>query len=267
MVVGTPADATGTPLGLPDVSDDDPACVTVPALPGVPDIDLEKFVNGEDADVCPGVSVTPGSTLIYEYKVTNTGTTVLVDIEVTDDKLGLIGTISRLDPGEVVSLLATATAPGSGERENLGMVVGTPADATGTPLGLPDVSDDDPACATIPLGGFGCTPGYWRQKGHLDSWPNPPFAPDTLFESVFGRDVLGDESPTLRQAVKFKGGGLKALMRHTVAALLNAASPDVSFDLTIAEVIAAFQAAFDSGDFGPTKDLFDDLNNQGCPLK
>jgi hypothetical protein len=55
-------------------------------------------------------------------------------------------------------------------------------------------------------------------------------------------------------------------MRHTVAALLNAASPDVDFDLTVAEVIGAFQAAFDSGDFDTTKDLFAGLNEQGCPL-
>src|SRR5688572_4312175 len=57
--------------------------------------------------------------------------------------------------------------------------------------------------------------------------------------------------------------------RHAVAALLNASSPDVdpvpAFDTT-AEVIAAFQAAFDSGDFSTTKDLFETSNESGCPL-
>jgi cysteine-rich repeat protein len=113
------------------------------------------------------------------------------------------------------------------------------------------------------IGGEGCTPNYWKQNDHFDSWPNP-YAPGTLFESVFGRDVPGN--PTLVAALNLAGGGLNALMRHTVAALLNAASPDVDFDLTPAEVIASFQSAFDSGDFETTKDLFVRLNQQGCPL-
>ena len=65
------------------------------------------------------------------------------------------------------------------------------------------------------------------------------------------------------------GGGLTALMRHTVAALLNASNPDVDpaspFDTT-AEVIAAFQAAFDSGSYTTQKDLFEASNEAGCPL-
>ena len=65
------------------------------------------------------------------------------------------------------------------------------------------------------------------------------------------------------------GGGLNALARHAVAALLNAADPDVDpdplFDTT-AEVIAAFQDAFDSGDFQPTKNLFAASNEAGCPI-
>jgi hypothetical protein len=76
-----PSLLAGQPEAAPKIID---PCTAVPT----PAIDLEKFVNGEDADVCPGVNVAAGSTLNYEYKVTNTGTTVLVDIEVTDDKLG-----------------------------------------------------------------------------------------------------------------------------------------------------------------------------------
>ena len=116
-----------------------------------------------------------------------------------------------------------------------------------------------------PIGGDGCTPGYWKQSHHFDSWPNPPYAPlTTTFESVFGRDVPGN--PTLVAALNLCCGGLNALMRETVAALLNAASPDVDFDLTVADVIAGFQAAFDSGDFETTKNLFEGLNELGCPL-
>ncbi len=124
----------------------------------------------------------------------------------------------------------------------------------------------------IPLqpGQEGCTPGYWKQTHHFDSWP-APYGPDDLFEVVFGVDVPGSD-PLLSEALRLKKGGLNALMRHATAALLNAAKvgvdPDPAFD-TPAEVIAAFQAAFDSGDpdqIEILKDLLDDSNNLGCPL-
>jgi hypothetical protein len=111
----------------------------------------------------------------------------------------------------------------------------------------------------------GCTPGYWRQDQHFDSWVD--YAPGDSFDVVFGRDVPG--SPTLLDAVWARGGGLNALMRHAVAALLNASNPDVNpvaaFN-TPAEVIDAFQAAFDSGDYETTKNLFAASNEAGCPL-
>jgi hypothetical protein len=70
-------------------------------------------------------------------------------------------------------------------------------------------------------------------------------------------------------ALKAKGGGVKALTRHATAALLNASSSDVNaeaaFDTT-AEVIAAYQAAFDSGDYELTKDAFEEADEEGCPL-
>ncbi|MCH8151553.1 MAG: hypothetical protein IH830_04165 [Planctomycetes bacterium] len=122
------------------------------------------------------------------------------------------------------------------------------------------------------LGGTeGCTPGYWKQTHHFDSWP-APFLPDDLFEVVFERDVFPKADPLLSEALRLRKGGLNALMRHATAALLNAASPNVNpdpgFD-TPEEVIAAFQAAFD--DIDPfqieiTKDLFEDSNDIGCPL-
>lgn len=110
----------------------------------------------------------------------------------------------------------------------------------------------------------GCTPGYWKQKHHFDSWVG--FSPSDPFAAVFGRSVTGVSD--LASALKAKGGHLNALTRHATAALLNVASPDVhvvdySSD---AEVIAAFQAAYDSGDYELTKDAFESANEEGCPL-
>lgn len=113
-------------------------------------------------------------------------------------------------------------------------------------------------------GGEGCTPGYWRQEHHFDSWTG--YAPGDLFSSVFSDAFPGQ---TLLDIVWARGGGLNALGRHTVAALLNASSAGVEYDYTTAEVIDLFNAAYASGDRATIenqKNVFDFLNNQGCGL-
>jgi hypothetical protein len=117
---------------------------------------------------------------------------------------------------------------------------------------------------TPPPGGQGCTPGYWRQSQHFSSWTG--YSPTDLFSSVFADAFPGK---TLLEVVWLGGGGLNALGRMSVAALLNAASPDVTFDLTTQQVIDAFNAAYASGNkrtIEQQKNIFDFLNNQGCPL-
>lgn len=108
----------------------------------------------------------------------------------------------------------------------------------------------------------GCTPGYWKQTQHFDSWVG--YLPEGSFEDVFGRDVPG--TPSLLDALKGRGGGLVALMRHATAALLNASNPEVSYPYGTSEVVKLFQKAFDSGEYEATKDLFAGLNETGCPL-
>ena len=123
-----------------------------------------------------------------------------------------------------------------------------------------------------PKGGEGCTPGYWKQDQHFDSWVG--FEPGDFFEAVFGvEDVTvraGGRStidnPTLLEALNATGGGVNALARHAVAALLNASNPDVDSDFTVAEVIALVQEAFESGDFETAQRLLAAANEQGCPL-
>jgi hypothetical protein len=115
------------------------------------------------------------------------------------------------------------------------------------------------------LGGEGCTPGYWKHPQHFDSW-TAPYTSSTLFSEVFDNAFPGR---TLVQVLRLNGGGLNALGRHAVAALLSAASADVDYDLTVEEVISAFNAAYASGDaamISSQKNVFDMLNNLGCPL-
>ena len=56
---------------------------------------------------------------------------------------------------------------------------------------------------------------------------------------------------------------MTGVARHAVAAILNAAHPDVEYSMTVAEIIAAVQAAYESGDFEPLKDQLDEYNNMG----
>ncbi len=113
-----------------------------------------------------------------------------------------------------------------------------------------------------PSGGEGCTPGYWKQAHHLDSWTG--FSPTESYESVFGVDASFDKD--LLGALQQGGGGEKALGRHAVAALLNSASGGVSYDYSTAEVIALVQGAYASGDFEGAKNLLEAANESGCPL-
>jgi uncharacterized repeat protein (TIGR01451 family) len=142
------------------------------------------------------------------------------------------------------------------------------------PTGFPNViTDSDEACVPRPeKGGEGCTPGFWKQDQHFDSWVT--YEPGDFFEEVFGvEDVTvragGQatiEDPTLLEALNATGGEVNALARHAVAALLNASNPDVEFDFTPQEVIDLVQEAFETGDFERIKDILAEANEQGCPL-
>lgn len=121
----------------------------------------------------------------------------------------------------------------------------------------------------------GCSPGYWKQQQHFDSWVNAE--PIDTFFSVFGRTITirlkikdggpTKTDPTLLEALKAQGGGINALARQAVAALLNAENGDVESPGTAMAVITLFQMAFDGDiDRETLKNGFEDANESGCPL-
>lgn len=118
-------------------------------------------------------------------------------------------------------------------------------------------------CTPPSGGGEGCTPGYWKQPHHFDSWEATGYEPGDSFDVVFGVDSSFD---TLLDGVEAKGGGEKALARHAVAALLNASSPYVSYEYSAAEVMALVEDAYASGYFEVAKDMLEEQNETGCPL-
>lgn len=102
-----------------------------------PDIRIVKTANP--------LSGQPGDEVTYTYVVTNTGDTTLFDISVDDDKLGHIGDIPSLEPGESATLTKDTTLPNdAGLLTNVAVAVGT--DELGE-----EVDDDDDAVVTVVL--------------------------------------------------------------------------------------------------------------------
>ena len=119
-----------------------------------------------------------------------------------------------------------------------------------------------------PGGGEGCTPGYWKQKQHFDSYP-AGYSPDMSFNAALGLPgtALFADSFTLLDALGLGGGGKNALARHAAAAILTAASGGVDYDLSVADVQAAVLAAYnDASLIEAKKNLLANFNEQGCPL-
>jgi hypothetical protein len=123
---------------------------------------------------------------------------------------------------------------------------------------------------TLIIGGDGCTPGYWRQDHHLDSWPVDPMM---LFSDVFDREITirikrknTITEPTLLEAVAAHGGSVNIAARHAVAAYLNSLNGEVNYDMTPEAVIAGFQYSFDNDDYGDVIENLVNFNEQGCPL-
>lgn len=249
--------------------------------PDRPAIDLEKeisidggatWLDADDEASAPTAQAPHAAD--YRLIVTNTGTVALTDVEVTDASLGLVAVeIGDLAAGEQRVLVAGT--PGfsalhvADRCAEAGTIVNI-SDVSGVyGLGEEDtplfVTDTDPAlliCTERPQGGEGCTPGYWKQSQHFDSWAG--YAPSDSFNAVFG--VTASFNKTLVDALSQGGGGEKALGRHAVAALLNAVNGGVSYRFTVAEVIAIVQTAYETRNFERAKNEFELQNQMGCPL-
>jgi len=116
-----------------------------------------------------------------------------------------------------------------------------------------------------PHGDEGCTPGYYKQSQHFDSWTTYSRSAD--FDATFGVNFF-NPNITLLQALGNGGGGVNALGRHAVAALLNAASAGVDYKYTTAEVLAIVRGtgAYAGLSIEERKDLLAAANEAGCPL-
>lgn len=207
----------------------------------------------------------------FRLTLVNCGTEQLVNVHVSDPLIGVDTYLVGTRPG---SEWVFEYPAGDFCKDKYGLVMNTATvngtgETTATPVSASDVAWV--SCGEKPPGGEGCTPGYWKQDQHFDSWPSE-YAPNTTFSSVFGRDIVirlnkqAISNPTLLQALMAQGGNINAAARHTVAALLNSASTGVDYDLTASEVIALFQGNYPDGELDEMKDQLAKYNEQGCPL-
>jgi hypothetical protein len=117
----------------------------------------------------------------------------------------------------------------------------------------------------------GCTPGYWKQQQHLDSWAPTGCKTTDKFNTVFGvtQYVKNNGTPyTLLEVMQHCSGNGDPVSTnlgfHAVAALLNAAHPNVSYGYTAGEIITLFQNNLNRP--AELKDSLAMLNERGCPL-
>ncbi|RKZ90673.1 MAG: hypothetical protein DRQ40_10745, partial [Gammaproteobacteria bacterium] len=86
------------------------------------EIDVEKLTNGVDADSAPGPAILVGSPVTWSYVVTNTGNDRLVNIVLSDDKVGTITCpLDSLDPLASMTCNANGVAT-LGQYANLARV-------------------------------------------------------------------------------------------------------------------------------------------------
>lgn len=109
-------------------------------LAGDAGMTIEKTTNGESIDTAPGVLLTPGDDVEWEYTVTNTGGLPLTDVVVVDvaaDGTEVFRqTVPSIAAGASVTLSATGTAI-SGQYEN------TVTATVANPLGGPAITVSD----------------------------------------------------------------------------------------------------------------------------
>ncbi len=131
-------DSNGSPatVTLPNDNANDPS-IDFGFYKPMPSIDIEKYTNGDDADMPTGPKIPVGGMVEWKYVVKNTGNVELTGVAVTDDKLGAISCPKTvLAPMESMTCIKTGTAM-EGQYANLGKATGAYNGAT--------VMDQDPS--------------------------------------------------------------------------------------------------------------------------
>ena len=134
------------------------------------------------------------------------------------------------------------------------------------------VTDDDPATYFGVAGAEGKTPGFWKNNAEnrgAAAWPRNPdgslvYDPYQTLGSVFSAAPPEFADMTLLDALGDGGGGINALLRQAVAALLSGTQPFIAYPYSANQVVALTNLALQSGSTSlieTQKNLFDTYNN------
>jgi hypothetical protein len=162
----------GTPPSGPNVTDSDPSHY-IGVIPDETEIIIEKYTNGEDADLPTGPQIVVGGNVTWTYVVSNPNTIPLFNVVVTDNRAGVVpvyisGDVNGdnvLQPVEVWIYRATGIAA-AGQYANVGTASG--ATARGKV-----VTDSDPSHY------FGVSPTTPTPPTTPPAPPVPPVVPPT----------------------------------------------------------------------------------------
>ena len=175
-----------------------------------------------------------------------------------------------------MTLTVTGATAELGQYANLGCAYGMYGDI--------EVFDCDPShyFGPDPPGEEGCTPGYWKNNGDkhgASAWcerfePSDPISMHFVLNNPLvirgkGKSTITD--PTLLQALDANGGGVNAMIRHGVAAMLNACSDCVQYQYSSPDqVISMIEDTLnEEGDYYTVDELhsmFAEYNEAGCPV-
>lgn len=218
--------------------------------------------------VCLTDPVPEGSDAEFEITIDNTGD---VDLIITTDEPAIPGPITLPWDGPPLVEIVTVPVPaGVSEVCNSITVTATLPPDYNLDNTYTRTSSD---CCGVP-GLEGCTPGFW--KNHPNCWCEAYDEEDRVGE-VFDipspeLEELADDS--LMDALRYHGGPgalgkARNLLRHGVAALLNACGEHVDYPLSVQGVIDTVNEALetlDEHEINMVKDMLNDYNELGCPI-
>ena len=261
-----------------------------------PCVDITKEVSADNGLTWHDANTEAEAVLInadalYKMTIKRCDYDGLLDINVTDELLGVNLVLNNylwaesswyldveLDvwvidfDAEAQTIIVPAPGICKDQSETIKNTASVTANAEYRSYQVFDTDDAWIRCEPASQGGEGCTPGYWKQPHHFDSWP-AELTPDMSYSSVFGRvieirtkDAGNVTDPTLLQALSALGGKVNTAARHSTAAYINATSANVSYDLDQGLVIENLQNSVDNNDFGVLIEALVNFNEQNCPL-
>lgn len=233
------------------------------------------LIVSEDLDPGdPDDAGSPGVDIVLRFKQFGAGSVTVQSLVIGDVEASEAGGVIRLSNS--ATLLETIDLPVTGNGVYQTVPIGV-SNVTRMRILLRGSAAIDQirvlAALPPPPPGQGCSPGYWQE--HPTSWVLTHYSPNQSLEFVFDvPDEFGLDSYAMLLALGFTGGSGSAgaaqtLSRAAVAALLNAAHPEVDYLLSPAQVISQVNAALASQDPATMLHLADQLdqgNSLGCPL-